>query len=232
MSGRITKGVLACFLTILIAMLAVPGFAANKEKDEDTLRQATIVLQDMLNSRDVWPTLLAKANCVLILPRVKKFGVGVAGAGGHGPMLCRTGEKFDGQWSAPAMYTVGGVSVGLQAGGWSTDFVLLLMNQKVVNQVLKGKTTIGEDATAAAGPGATAASVVDSNIATYGRTKGVFAGMSVGGATLHLDEDATYHLYGKRLTAEDIVRRNEVTPPAGSDALVSLLNSKIVKNSN
>jgi lipid-binding SYLF domain-containing protein len=233
-SGRIAKRALPCFLTsLLMALLILPGFAADKEKDEDTLRQANIVLEDMLNGNNISPALLAKADCVVILPGVKKFGLGVGGSGGRGPMLCRTDANFTGQWSAPAMYTIGGASVGLQVGGSSSDFVLLLMDQKVVNQVMNGKTKMGADATAAAGPGATAAGPVDNaDILTYGRAKGLFAGVSLGSATLEPDNDANYRLYGKRLTAGDIVRTNDVKPPAGGESLVSLLNSKIAKHSD
>lgn len=141
-----------------MVLLILPAFGADKQKDEETLRHANLVLQDMLNSKNIPPDLLSKADCVLILPGVKKFGFGVGGSGGRGPLLCRTGQNFDGRWSAPAMYSVGGASVGLQVGGSSTDFVLLLMNEKVVNQVLTAKTKMGTDATTAAGPGATAPS--------------------------------------------------------------------------
>jgi lipid-binding SYLF domain-containing protein len=168
---------------------------------------------------------------LLILPGVKKFGFGVGGSGGRGPLLCRRGENFDGKWSAPSMYSVGGASVGLQVGGSSSDFVLLLMNPKVVNQVLNGKTKMGTDATAAAGPGATAASASDADILTYGRAKGMFAGVSLGGATVEPDNDANYRLYGKTLTATDIVRGTDVKPSTDGQALVTMLDSKLTKHS-
>jgi len=230
-SVRITKKALLCFLTSMVMLLILPVFAADKQKDEETLRHANLVLQDMLNSKDISPDLLAKADCVLILPQVKKFGIGIGGSGGRGPLLCRSGEKFDGKWSAPAMYSVGGASVGLQVGGSSTDFVLLLMNEKVVNQVLNGKTKMGTDATAAAGPGATAASASDADILTYGRAKGVFAGVSLGGSTVEPDNDANYRLYGKTLTATTIVRGTDVKPSADGQALVTMLDSKLTKRS-
>ena len=230
-SVRITKKALLCFLTSMVMLLILPVFAADKQKDEETLRHANLVLQDMLNSKDISPDLLAKADCVLILPQVKKFGFGVGGSGGRGPLLCRSGEKFDGKWSAPAMYSVGGASVGLQVGGSSTDFVLLLMNEKVVNQVLNGKTKMGTDATAAAGPGATAASASDADILTYGRAKGVFAGVSLGGSTVEPDNDANYRLYGKTLTATNIVRGTDVKASADGQALVTMLDSKLTKRS-
>ena len=225
------KPLLYYFTSALVLLLLIlPAFGADKQKDEETLRRANLVLQDMLNSKNIPPDLLSKADCVLILPGVKKFGFGVGGSGGRGPLLCRTGQNFGGKWSAPAMYSVGGASVGLQVGGSSTDFVLLLMNEKVVNQVLTGKTKMGTDATAAAGPGATAASASDADILTYGRAKGVFAGVSLGGSTVEPDNDANYRLYGKTLTATDIVRGTDVKPPTDGQALVTALNSKIAKH--
>lgn len=164
-TSEITRRALLSIFTSIL-MLVLPMFAADKQKDEDTLRQANLVLQDMLNSKDISPKVLSKASCVLILPNVKKFGFGIGGSGGRGPLLCRTGHNFNGKWSTPAMFSVGGMSVGLQVGGSSSDFVLLLMNPKVVNQVLNGKTKMGTDATAAAGPGATAASASDADILT------------------------------------------------------------------
>jgi lipid-binding SYLF domain-containing protein len=130
------------------------------------------------------------------------------------------------------MYSVGGASVGLQIGGSSTDFVLLLMTPKVVNQILNGKTKMGTDATAAAGPGATAASASDADILTYGRAEGLFAGVSLGGATVEPDNDANHRLYGKTLTAIDIVRGTGVKPTAEGQSLVTVLDSKITKHSN
>jgi lipid-binding SYLF domain-containing protein len=229
---RARRKALSYFLTsIVMFLLILPVFAADKQKDEETIRKANLLLQDMLNSKNISPALLSKADCVLILPGVKKFGFGVGGSGGRGPLLCRRGENFDGKWSAPSMYSVGGASVGLQVGGSSSDFVLLLMNPKVVNQVLNGKTKMGTDATAAAGPGATAASASDADVLTYGRAKGVFVGVSLGGATVEPDNDANYRLYGKTLTATDIVRANDVKPSTDGQALVTMLDSKLTKHS-
>lgn len=222
------KSLLCSFTAIAVVLLPIlTAFAASKQKDEETLRHANLVLQDMLNSKDISPEVLAKADCVLILPDVKKFGFGIGGSGGRGPLLCRSGANFKGKWSTPAMYSVGGASIGLQAGGSSTDFVLLLMNEKVVNQVLNGKTKMGTDATAAAGPGATAASASDADILTYGRAEGLFAGVSLGGSSLEPDNDANHRLYGKTLTASDIVRGTDVKPTADGKALVTMLDSKL-----
>jgi lipid-binding SYLF domain-containing protein len=231
-SARINRKALSCFLTSIMLLMILPVFAGDKEKDEDTLRQATLVLQGFLNSKDISPDVLAKADCVLILPNVKKFGVGIGGSGGRGPLLCRGGQNFEGKWSTPAMYSVGGMSAGLQIGGSSTDFVLLLMTPKVVDQILNGKTKMGTDATAAAGPGATAASASDADILTYGKAKGLFAGVSLGGATVEPDNDANNRLYGKTLTATNIVRETGVQPTTEGKPLVAVLDSKLTKHSN
>ncbi len=224
----IARKALLCFLTLtMMLLLILPVFAADKQKDEETIRNANLLLQEMLNSKDISPSTLAKANCVLILPGVKKFGFGIGGSGGRGPLLCRSGQDFEGKWSAPAMYSVGGMSAGLQVGGSSTDFVLLLMTPKVVNQVLNGKTKMGTDATAAAGPGATAASASDADILTYGKAKGVFAGVSLGGSSVEPDNDANYRLYGKTLTATDIVRGTDIKPTEEGQALVTVLDDKL-----
>jgi lipid-binding SYLF domain-containing protein len=231
-SERITRKVLLWFLTLMVPLMILPVFAADKQKDEDTLRQANLVLQGLLNGNSVSPTVLSKADCVLILPNVKKFGFGIGGSGGRGPLLCRGGQNFDGKWSTPAMYSVGGVSAGFQVGGSSSDFVLLLMTPKVVNQILNGKTKMGTDATAAAGPGATAASASDADILTYGKAEGLFAGVSLGGATVEPDNDANHRLYGKTLTATNIVRETGVQPTTEGKSLVAVLDSKITKHTN
>lgn len=228
---RIVRRTLPTFIACMAMLLPMlPLLAADKQKDEDTLQQANIVLNDMLNDKNIPLALLTKANCVMILPGVKKFSVGIGGSGGRGPLLCRTGQNFEGKWSAPAMYSIGGVSAGLQLGGTSSDFVLLLMDRKVVNQILNGKTKMGADATAAAGPGATAAGATDADVLTYGRAKGVFAGVSLGGASVEPDNDANYRLYDKRLVPSDIVRSTAVKPTPGGESLVTLLDSKIAKH--
>jgi SH3 domain-containing YSC84-like protein 1 len=231
-SERINKKALCCFLTSMMLLMILPVFAGDKEKDEDTLRQANLVLQGFLNGNNISQASLSKANCVLILPNVKKFGFGIGGSGGRGPLLCRSGQNFDGKWSTPAMYSVSGMSAGFQVGGSSTDFVLLLMTPKVVNQILNGKTKMGTDATAAAGPGATAASASDAEILTYGKAEGLFAGVSLGGATVEPDNDANHRLYGKTLTATNIVRETGVQPTTEGKSLVAVLDGKLTRHSN
>jgi lipid-binding SYLF domain-containing protein len=177
---------LSC-LAILVSVL--PARGGDKEKDDQTLKNAATVLQAMLNDNNVPSSLLAKADCVIVLPDVKKFSLGVGGSGGRGPMSCRAGKDFTGKWSAPAMYSVGGVSLGFQLGGTSSDYILLIMNQKAVDALLNGKTKLNSSATAAAGPsGATAVDTTGSDILTYGRAQGLFASVSMGGASLEPDK--------------------------------------------
>lgn len=220
--------VFLCILASAITLFLAPRTqAADKQDDEETLQKANIVLSSMLDGGTIPAHVLAKTKCIVILPGVKKFGVGVGGSGGRGPMLCRGGENFTGGWSTPAMMTIGGASVGLQVGGSSTDFVLLVMDQKVVTQMLSGKTKMGTDATAAAGPsGATAAAATDAQVYSYGRAKGMFAGVSIGGASVSPDNDANNRLYGNSPDAASIVRGSSVHPTPGGQTLISSLNSK------
>lgn len=214
-------------LFFLLGMLSsLPAWGGDKQKDENTLKNAAVVLQEVLDGNRIPNDVLTKADCVIVLPNVKKFGVGVGASGGRGAMTCRKGEKFDGKWSAPAMYSIGGGSIGAQIGGTSTDFVLLVMGQKGVDAVLQDKTKLGSDASAAAGPGAiaTTTSVGGADIYTYARSKGLFAGVSIEGATLHQDVDANKRLYGNKANAREIVREGEVEVPSGGQNLVTLLN--------
>jgi len=209
-------------LGVVIFLFGTPAWTADKTKDDETLRNSASVFQAMVQGSNVPRDLLARANCIIVLPGVKKGGFLVGGTGGRGAMSCRTGKDFKGKWSTPAMYTIGGASFGLQAGGSSSDFVLLVMTQKGVDAVLQGKTKFGTDATVAAGPtGATASAASD--LLTYGRTSGLFAGVSLGGAILSEDKDANQRLYDKLVTATEIVVQNSVQPTSGGRQFLSEL---------
>ncbi len=222
-----SKAVISCLLTSLALILTVPAWGADNSKDEETIRNATTVLQAMLKSKAVPDSLLVTAECIIVLPSVKKFAVGVGGSGGRGPMTCRDNNFTGNKWSAPAMFTIGGASAGLQFGGSSTDFVLLIMAPRAVNKVLEGKTKVGSDLTAAAGPGTTSAgSVGGADILTYGRAKGLFAGISLNGASLDPDADANQRIYDKTVSAREIVLDNAVKPTPAGESLVTLLESR------
>jgi lipid-binding SYLF domain-containing protein len=217
----------ACMVTIFLMMLSIlPVWGADKTKDEETIGNATNVLTAMLSGGAVPADVLAKSDCVIVVPKFKKGSFIVGGSGGRGPMSCRTGADFSGKWSPPAMYTSGGISVGLQAGGSSSDFVILLTNKKAVDAFLKGKTKLGRDASVAAGPGATASNL-GGDVLTYARTSGAFAGLSLGGANFDADNDANQRLYDKPVSPTEIVSGNAVQATGAGEAFIALLDSKV-----
>jgi len=226
----ITKKSMCIWLvSTFVITLALPVWAGSKEKDEETLKNATNVLRKMLSDQNIPSDVIAKADCVIVLPNVKKVGFGIGGSGGRGPMVCRSNST--GKWSAPAMFSVGGVSAGLQVGGSSSDYVLLIMSEKGVNAILNGKMELGRDATAAAGPsGASAASVAGNDILTYKQAKGLFAGVSLSGASLQPDNDANQRLYGRSITPQEIVQANAVPTPMAAHGMVARLDSKYARN--
>lgn len=230
MKKLVTNAVPYLLVVTILILLGVPMLAADKSSDDQTLRNAATVLQAMLSSKDVPASVVAKADCIIILPSVKKFAVGLGGTGGRGPISCRQGKNFSGKWSAPAMYTIGGASAGFQIGGTATDVILLIMSSGAVDKVLDSKVKVGTDATAAAGPGATTTgNMGDADILTYARTKGLFAGISLNGASLDPDGDANKRIYGETASARQIVTGGSVkATPAGAE-LVSLLDSKAGK---
>ena len=224
---------LASVLTL--TLLAAPSFA-NDAKEAERLRNATTVLREILGMPESIPKdLLDRAECVIVFPSVKKFAVGVGGSYGRGAIVCRSGDRFDGPWGAPAMFALEGGSIGFQLGGQATDFVLLVMNEAGANSVLGSKVKLGADASAAAGPkGRTAGAATDivmrAEILTYSRARGLFAGVSLEGSTLRSDGDANENLYGRKLNAREIVRQGAVPTPAPAQALVDLLNRRSPSN--
>src|SRR5262245_18711561 len=188
-----------CLSVVTAVFAAVPLAAQGKQ--EDRLRECGTVLKEILGMPDSLPKdLLDRAECVIVVPSVKKVAVGVGGSYGRGALTCRTGANFDGPWSAPAMMALEGGSIGLQLGGQATDYVLLVMNPRGADSVLKSKVKLGADASAAAGPkGRTAGAATDATmraeILTYSRARGLFAGVSLEGSTLRADHDADRLVY-------------------------------------
>ena len=217
---------------VLVVISALAAFAAEDEREEDRVKDAGVVLKEILNIPDDIPQdLLDKAECVIILPSVKKGAFGIGASYGRGIMVCRSGEHYKGKWGAPALYALEGVSVGFQLGGQATDFVLLVMNPKGAESLLYSKVKLGADASAAAGPkGRTAEGATDivmnAEILSYSRNKGLFAGISLEGSTLRSDGSANEKLYGKKLTAKEIIRGGKVGIPACAHELVSILDTK------
>lgn len=216
--------------------LLLPAFAAENEKEEDRVKNSGEVLKEILDIPDNIPQdLLDKAECLVILPSVKKGAFGIGGSYGRGVMICRSGEHYTGSWGPPAMYALEGVNIGFQLGGQATDFVLLVMNPKGARSLLGSKVKLGADASAAAGPkGRTAEGATDvvmsAEILSYSRSKGLFAGISLEGSTLRSDGSANEKLYGQKLSAKEIIRENKVKNPPSAQQLVALLNKKTPKN--
>ena len=148
-------------VTGLLLAVALP--AAAPEKEEDRVENAGTVMKEILAAPDSIPqSVLDKADCVVVLPSVKKFAIGIGGSYGRGVMTCRGGKDFTGKWGAPTMMALEGASAGLQLGGEATDFVLLLMSSQSASSILSSKVKLGGDASAAAGPvGRTAAAETD-----------------------------------------------------------------------
>jgi lipid-binding SYLF domain-containing protein len=230
-----TLGVLIVTLLAVLCLMASTAFA-DDVREEERVKDAGEVMKEILNIPDDIPQdLLDKAECVVILPSVKKGAFGVGGSYGRGVMICRSGQHYTGPWGAPALYALEGVSIGFQLGGQATDFVLLVMNPEGARSLLSSKVKLGADASAAAGPkGRTAEGATDvvmtAEILSYSRNKGLFAGISLEGSTLRSDGNANEKLYGKRLSAKEIIVERKVGVPACARQLVSLLDTKSPKN--
>lgn len=216
-------------LLVLIALSSTAPAFAQKTVD-NRLAASTIVLREILNiPADIPRDLLNRAYCVIVFPSVKKAAFVVGGSYGRGVITCRTGANYEGPWSAPAMFALEGLSFGFQIGGQATDFVLLVMNEGGAKSVMTSKVKLGADASISAGPvGRTAEASTDialnAQILSYSRSRGVFAGISLAGSTLRSDNDANRALYGKDLSANDIVHDRKVRTPVGGRALIALLN--------
>src|SRR6516165_5842540 len=229
--GLLAKGM--ALMTTAILCLMIPRFAiaADNEHEQERVKESGNVMTELLNSSSGIPIdVLNKAECVIVLPSVKKAGFLVAGQYGKGVMTCRGGEHFDGAWSAPTMMQSSGGSFGLQAGGQATDFVVLVMNDKGARALLKGKAKLGADASVAAGPvgrdaEASTNAAMSAEMLSYSRAQGVFAGVSLSGTSLGPDGGANEKLYGKKVSAEEILS-GSVTKPSSAAELLATLQSK------
>lgn len=221
-------------ILFLVSLMSAPAVLA--ENVTDRLTSAATVMQEILNVPDDIPqNLLDKAECVIVIPSVKKLAFGFGGSYGRGVMVCRTGKDFDGPWGSPAMYRLEGGSFGFQLGGQATDYVLLVMNPRGVKSLLSSKVRLGVDASAAGGPkGRTADAATDAwmraEILSYSRSRGLFAGVSLEGSTLRPDNGANEELYGRRISAKDIVEGGEAGVPHAARSLVGLLQKASPKD--
>jgi lipid-binding SYLF domain-containing protein len=224
---------------IVVLCLCSPVVLLAKSKEEDRLKESRDVLKEILAMPDkgIPKDLLDRSECVVIFPSVKKASFVVGASYGRGVIVCRKGEDFQGPWSAPAMFALEEGSIGLQIGGQATDFVLLVMNEQGANSVMSSKVKLGADASVAAGPvGRTASAATDvvmkAQILSYSRSRGIFGGVSLEGSTLRSDGGANKALYGKQLSAKEIVREGRVGVPPAGIPLVELLQQTSPKHAS
>lgn len=234
------KTLVQLFTAALVALLWLSihpsAFAETGDKERDRLKDAGQVLKEILDVPEDLPSeLLNKAECVIVLPSVKKVAVGIGASYGRGAMTCRGGENFNGPWSTPVMMESEGGNVGFQIGGQATDFVILVMSQQSARSMMKSKLKLGADASVAAGPKGRDASAatngsMQAELLSYSRSRGVFGGVSLEGATLSPDTGANENLYGKKVSAEDIIEKGAVPKPPAASLLITTLNTHSPKN--
>src|SRR6516164_1449865 len=221
---------------VLALALLAPSLVADDKTVNSRLESCGLVVQEIMDIPDDIPQdLIDKADCVIVYPSVVKAAFIFGGSYGRGAMTCRTGERFNGPWSAPTMMALEGGSFGFQIGGQATDFVLLVMNERGARAILSSKVKLGADASAAAGPkGRNAEASTDvtmrDEILSYSRARGLFAGISLAGSTVRPDNSANEKLYKKDLSAQDIVFKGAVPVPPSAQKFISYLNKKSPKN--
>jgi len=218
---RLARRLLA--VAVAWGMVTAPAFALTKE--EKRLHSCHEVLAELLAGKESIPRdLLDKAECVAVIPSVKKFALGLGGRWGKGAVVCRTTDE----WGPPLMLSLGGGSVGFQIGGQAADYVLLVMNPKGMEYLLRSKFTLGADAAVAAGPvGRTGSAATDlrmhAEILSYSRTRGIFAGISLEGAVVKQDENANEKIYGERVDPQKLLLQAGYRVPVHARDLVDLL---------
>ena len=213
---------------LLLLLVSSAATAADRGDEVKRLRRATEVFQEMMKTPDkgIPQDLLDKSECIAVVPGLKKGGLGLGGKYGKGLVMCR---KKDRSWTAPSFITIEGGSAGFQIGFEQIDVVMLIMNREGMNKLIGDKFTIGADASAAAGPvGRQSAAQtnirLDAQILTYSRAKGLFAGISLDGATLRQDKDDNRDFYGKDIDARKILLEGTVEIPAEARPLASALS--------
>jgi lipid-binding SYLF domain-containing protein len=218
----------ACLLTLLLALLSIAASAEGRKDELERLKRATQVFNEIMAipEKAIPNDLLDRAECVAIVPGLKKGGLGIGGKYGKGLVMCRTNDRK--KWSAPSFLTVEGGSIGLQIGFQQTDVVMLIMNRTGMERLVGDKFTVGADASAAAGPVGRNASAetnirLDAEILTYGRSKGLFAGLTINGAVVKQDKDDNRDFYGKEINARAILFDNSVPMPVEAKPLAMAL---------
>jgi lipid-binding SYLF domain-containing protein len=227
---------LSSALLVVTPFLTDVAKAADQSKDDARLHNCGSVLKEILDVPDNLPqSLLDKADCIVVFPSVVKAAFIIGGSYGRGAMSCRKGDDFRGPWGAPTMMALEGGSFGFQIGGQATDFVLLVMNESGARGILASKVKLGGDASVAAGPvGRDASADTDatlrSEILSYSRARGLFAGVSLEGSTIRPDNGDNQRVYGKKIPARDIVLSGTVEVPPAAQQFISTLDEKTPKH--
>lgn len=213
---------------LLIALLALAPLMAQDKEPAERLHEAAAVFSEIMAATDttIPADLLAKSNCIVIVPGLKTGAFIVGGKFGKGYLSCRNANNIG--WSAPGAVRIEGASVGFQIGGSSTDLIMLVMSERGADKLLSSKFTLGVEGSVAAGPvGRTATAQTDTqmkaDILSWSRSQGLFAGVALEGATLRQDLDDNATLYGKKIVNREIVRSG-VKAPAAAEELLDLLN--------
>jgi lipid-binding SYLF domain-containing protein len=239
--GMVTNFLLALSIMAVFIMSvgwAVAQSADDADKDqsdiEKRIKAAAGVLDEIMGLKDgaIPDKIMSDAKCVAVVPSMVKIAVGFGGSHGKGVATCRTAHG----WSAPAPFTVTGGSRGLQIGGQAVDLLIMVMNQKGMDALLTSKYKVGAGASAAAGPvGRDAAAATDwkmkSEILSYSRARGVFAGVDINGSKISQDRDETRILYGKMVPFATILE-GKVTAPNGSEPFLAAVRkyARVVGN--
>jgi SH3 domain-containing YSC84-like protein 1 len=223
-------------ITILaVAALSPIGLMAEREsKATDRLDTATEVLRDMTHEDDkgIPQDLLSKAKCVVVVPNMKKAGFIFGAKYGRGFASCRRASGMG--WSAPAAMRIEGGSFGLQIGGSESDVIVLVMNDGGMRHLLEDKFTLGGDASVAAGPvgrdsSATTDAQMHAEMLSWSRSRGIFAGLTLEGATLRPDHDADKELYGREFSNREILAGDAKAPPAAKMLMGELDHISMVR---
>ena len=215
--------------SVVLAVTVTASPISSQGKENDRLSNSATVLEEVLRIPENVPEeILNKAQCVIVIPSMTKVALGIGGSYGRGVMVCRSGAAYNGPWGSPAMYAIEGASVGFQFGAEATDLVLMVMNSRGVNALLTSTVKLGAQASVAAGPkgrhveAATDASM-RAELLSYSRSRGLFAGVSIEGTSLRPDDDANEQIYGRRISAKDIINGTGMTVPASGRRLIDVL---------
>ena len=221
--------------TLLVGVLCLTPLLGKDEEPVKRLEEAAAVFSEIMGTPDkgIPQDLLEKAHCIVIVPGLKKGAFIVGGKYGKGYLSCRKASGAG--WSAPGTVRIEGGSIGFQIGGSETDVILLVMNKRGADRLLSSKFTLGGEGEVAAGPvGRSATAQTDAymraEILSWSRSRGLFAGISLTGATLREDLDDNATLYGKKLENREIVTKG-VAPPEAAAKLMSLLNKYSARES-